>query len=158
MKDIADELDALARDTVVPLRRIAEEEAQKSPGLGRWSKKEILGHLIDSAVNNLQRFVRAQLAASLVFPDYEQESWVRVQGYRERSWDDLIQLWSSLNAHLAHVVAGLPEECRPRLCTIGRDSPVTLEFLARDYVRHLRHHLRQICPEPAASAPRATSI
>jgi len=118
------------------------------PG-GSWSAKEILGHLIDSATNNHQRFVRAQLERELVFPSYEQDRWVAVQGHAERPFAELVSLWDALNRHVAHVVARIPAEKVETPCRIGDGPAVTLEFVARDYVRHLRHHLEQILdPQP----------
>ena len=61
------------------LIEIPEAAATYKPDPDRWSKKEILGHLIDSASNNHQRFVRAQFTARLEFPEYEQKSWVKSQ-------------------------------------------------------------------------------
>jgi hypothetical protein len=126
------------------LSAIAEDVAATAPGEGRWSRKEILGHLVDSAANNHQRFVRAQLADALVFPAYEQDAWVSRQGYAERRWPELIALWEALNRHLTHVIARIDPAALERPCTIGGQAPVTLRFVAEDYVRHLRHHLGQI--------------
>jgi hypothetical protein len=127
------------------LQRLGESEASAPRAPGKWSPKEILGHLIDSASNNHQRFVRAQLAPSLLrIPGYEQERWVVTQRYSERPWLDLVELWSAYNRHLAHVIAGIPEDCRHASCEIGGDPPVTLVYVALDYVGHIGHHMRQI--------------
>jgi hypothetical protein len=111
---------------------------------GRWSKKEILGHLIDSAGNNHQRFVRAQLAPSLEFPGYEQEGWVAAQSYATESWPDLVNLWLLLNRHLLHIVEATPQASLAHECVIGGKAPVALAALIADYVAHLEHHLEQI--------------
>jgi hypothetical protein len=126
------------------LQRLGEREASEPRAPGKWSPKEILGHLIDSASNNHQRFIRAQLAQTLRLPGYEQERWVVTQRYREQPWLDLVQLWSWYNRHLAHVIAAIPENCRHTSCEIGSDPPVTLAHVALDYVGHIQHHLRQI--------------
>jgi hypothetical protein len=104
----------------------------------------VIGHLIDSAFNNQQRFVRAQLGASLAFPGYAQESWVAAQAYQQRTWADLVGLWAALNRHLAHVIAHIEPRTLGTPCTIGEGAPVTLRFVAEDYVRHLHHHLAQV--------------
>ena len=133
------------------LRAIPEADAAFKPAPEKWSRKEILGHLIDSAVNNHQRFVRAQLAEQLEFPEYDGDGWVAVQGYRERPWRALVELWAAVNLHVAHVIAGIPAQRLGTPCHIGEALPVTLEFVARDYVKHLRHHLQQVLdPEQAA--------
>ena len=144
MANMIDEFRNTIESAAAQLAKISEEESQRTLGSGKWSKKEILGHLIDSAANNHQRFVRAQLTPSLAFPAYEQERWVAVQRYREAAWNELCMLWKSYNLHLVHVTARIPEESMDRSCSIGSGSPVTLRFLLTDYVAHLQHHLRQI--------------
>ena len=120
-----------------------------------WCIKEIIGHLIDSAANNHQRFVRAEQQEDLVFPGYAQEDWVRVQAYDAAPWNDLVTLWATYNQHLARVMAAVPAGVRERkherhnLHEIGwrpfpADEPATLGDLMHDYVLHLEHHLSQV--------------
>ena len=123
---------------------LTEAESQLRPSSTKWSRKEVLGHLIDSASNNHQRFVRAQLEDELVFPGYAQTDWNRVQQYQSENWENLVRLWTSYNLHLAHVIAAIPESAAENRCTIGDGEPVTLQFLVTDYVIHLEHHLAQI--------------
>ncbi|MBM3726545.1 MAG: DinB family protein [Acidobacteria bacterium] len=110
----------------------------------RWSAKQILGHLIDSASNNHQRFVRAQLADSLTSPGYEQISWNRVQAYHDAPWPVLAALWANYNLHLAHIIERITPEHAGKLVTVGDRTPITLAALVEDYLRHLEHHLRQL--------------
>ena len=109
-----------------------------------WSVKEIVGHLIDSAANNHQRFVRAQHAQRLEFAGYEQNLWVRSQDYQSYPWHELVDFWMLYNRHLAYVITRVPAAALKISCRIGDDKPVTLGFLIEDYLRHLRHHVRQI--------------
>ncbi len=125
-------------------RVISEADASRDRGPGRWIKKEILGHLIDSAGNNHQRFVRAQAADSFHWPGYDQEAWVSLHRYRERSWAELIEIWVALNRHLAAVIASVPDEKLDTVCHIGDAQAASLEWWMQDYLRHLRHHLQQL--------------
>ena len=135
-------------ETVMPqLLDITEDDSARRPAPNKWSKKEIIGHLIDSAANNHQRFVRVQFADQLPMPGYEQERWVSAQQYQNESWTELVQLWRSYNTHLLHVMAHVPEEAQQRTLTIGGGEPVTLRYVMEDYVRHLKHHLRQVLPD-----------
>jgi len=134
-----------AVETAVPkLRALSEPQASRPRAAGKWSPKLIIGHLIDSAANNHQRFVRAQQGSELVFPPYAQDHWVSCQHYADRPWDETVTLWHSYNRHLAHVISHIPEERRDTPCVIESVAPVTLGFLAFDYGVHLRHHLAQV--------------
>jgi hypothetical protein len=118
--------------------------AARRPAPDAWSPKEVVGHLIDSAANNHQRFVRAQQADALTMPGYEQNHWVAAQGYQDADWSHLVALWTHLNLHLADVMARIPPAKYAVPCVIDDSTPVTLEFVVIDYVRHLRHHMAQI--------------
>jgi hypothetical protein len=82
----------------------SDTEASRQPAPGKWSRKEIIGHLIDSASNNHGRFVRAQLQDDLVFTGYDQDAWVRLQRYQECGWVDLVQLWRAYNHQIANIM------------------------------------------------------
>ena len=118
--------------------------AARRPDSKSWSPKEVLGHLIDSAANNHQRFVRAQQTDVLTLPGYEQNHWVSSQGYQDADWPHLVALWTHLNLHLADVIARIPPGRYSVPCVIGDSEPVTLEFVIVDYLRHLEHHMAQI--------------
>ena len=122
---------------------------------GKWSPRELLGHLIDSASNNHQRFVRARWQDDLVFPTYAQDDWVAAQRYADAPWRELVTLWAAYNRHLARVMDAAPAAVRERaharhnLDQLGwrahpADEPGTLDWLMDDYVDHLEHHLRQL--------------
>ena len=141
--DVASELDHVLEDSSKRLLDISEESAGKRPKPESWCKKEILGHLIDSAANNHQRFVRLQLAPSLEMPSYEQNGWVRSQNYAGRPWRDLVELWLSYNRHLVHIIRNTDAGAARHVWKASAGD-VELQFLIEDYVRHLNHHLAQI--------------
>jgi hypothetical protein len=137
------------------LLELSASESQTPRAQDKWSPREIVGHLIDSAANNHQRFVRAQFTDDLVFSGYQQEEWVSLQKYHQENWDHLVQLWKHYNLHLLHVMQNTPSEQLTKLRTkhnlhelawqpVAVDQPTTLEYFMRDYVGHLKHHLRQI--------------
>jgi hypothetical protein len=123
---------------------MSDSAASRRPMPGKWSHKEILGHLIDSAANNHQRFVRLQLGASIDLPGYEQDGWVRVQGYQDRPWLEIVDLWQTYNLHLVSLIRHVPPAALRHLWHMPSGKSVDLEFIMRDYVVHLRHHLKQI--------------
>src|SRR6185295_18258862 len=136
------------RNATTRLHAISAEQSCE-PVADGWSRKETLGHLVDSATNNHHRFVRAQFTDDLEFSGYEQDGWVSAQKYRNESWPDLIQLWSSYNLHLLHLVSVIPADILTKsrakhtldqiaFNLVPQDEPATLEYLIRDYVDHLR--------------------
>ena len=137
------------------LVEISDEQSAVARTEGKWSRKQIIGHLIDSAANNHSRFVRAQFTDDLVFPGYEQNNWVDSQHYQERDWSELVQLWKLYNRHILHIMKVMPDETRVKLRykhnlnvlasdQISPDEPVTLDWFMRDYVDHMKKHLGQI--------------
>jgi hypothetical protein len=144
MKELSEKLVRAIQSAEGKLRQVSETESGTPALKGGWSRKQVLGHLIDSASNNHQRFVRASLQGSLEFPHYDQDGCVRVEAVQSAPWPLLVTLWTNYNLYLAHVIAHLPADKLEARCRIGEDKPVTLRFLAEDYLIHLLHHLGQI--------------
>lgn len=142
--DIATDLQQTISRVRPLLERIADEEASRRPEPDKWSRKEILGHLLDSASNNHQRFVRAAIDRALAFPAYPQNELVALQRFNNMDWGALITFWASYNLFLSQVISVLPSDSATVQCIIGKNAPATLEFIAQDYVVHLKHHLKQI--------------
>jgi len=126
------------------LLSFTDESASQPLREGGWSRKQLLGHLIDSAANNHQRFVRAQMEDALVSPGYAQESWVETQQYQRVSWNQLVEFWVSYNRHLVHVASCIPAEKLGRLVRVGGDEPAPLELVITGYIAHCEHHLEQL--------------
>jgi hypothetical protein len=144
MHKVAEELLRIVEEATRELETLDAERARFKPAPDVWSVQELIGHLIDSAVNNHHRFIRAQEVEELIFPRYEQNSWVSLQDYQASSWPELLALWQLYNRHLARVIGRIPPQKESVVCRIGPFEPVTLGFLVEDYLVHLNHHLRQI--------------
>ena len=144
MMEISAEISGLIDEIEPLLKQMTDKEARESIKEGGWSKKQILGHLIDSAANNHQRVVRGIQNQALAFPTYDQDQWVTIHGYSAVPWIELVELFCRYKRHLCRVIAKVPVEALRNPCNIGRDEPVTLEFVITDYLRHLRHHIDTI--------------
>ena len=142
------------------LRQISEAQSARPRAEDHWSSKQIIGHLIDSAANNHARFVLGQLKDDLVFPGYDQDGWVRTNHYQDASWAQLVELWRAYNLHLHHLMSHADQAKLNTPCTlhtlqeiafktVPKSEPVTLEYLMKDYVDHLKHHLGQIFEQPS---------
>lgn len=144
MQNVADEVRSLVDRVTPSLRSLNPNEVSAKSQPEKWSKKEILGHLIDSAANNHQRFVRAGYQAAATFPAYAPNDWVRVQRYPESDWGALVDLWSAYNRHLSDVVERLPASAFSEPCNVGKEEPAPLEEVVTGYLSHLRHHVAQL--------------
>ena len=131
------------------------QSSSQVPAPGKWSPKQIIGHLIDSASNNHQRFVRGNFQDNLVFPGYQQEEWVKLHAYQEMDWDELLNLWRSFNLLIARVMHKTPDTVKQyphevhsldRIAwkRISGNQAGTLGYFMKDYIDHLEHHIRQI--------------
>ncbi|MGO9339550.1 MAG: DinB family protein [Terracidiphilus sp.] len=112
--------------------------------VGGWTRKQIVGHLLDSAANNRQRFVRATADGRYAGEKYAQDAWVEAHGYAEQGWETLLRWWQAEHEILAAVVDHIPEERLGAECMVGDNEPVTLRFLIEDYLVHQRWHFAQL--------------
>jgi len=126
------------------LAGLSDATAALKPAPEKWSPKEELGHLLDSAANNHQRIVRTLIEDQPAMPGYEQQRWVQVHCYQQRDWRELIDLWAALNGQLLTAVASVTDSGWKRTCTIAGSEPVTLRFVLEDYLAHMSHHLAHI--------------
>ncbi|RWY54200.1 DinB family protein [Mucilaginibacter gilvus] len=112
---------------------------------GKWNNKQIIGHLIDSAQINLQRFVRCTYEEKFKLI-YYQEEWVQAQSYAEADINDLLKLWELVNLQIARVLANYPTDRWQINCDSNQDEPIynTVEFIANEYVAHMLNHLNQL--------------
>lgn len=154
-QSVLDDFQETIETAATRLKEISDEESMKPFSEDKWSAKQIVGHLIDSAANNHQRFVRGQFQGNLIFQGYNQDEWVSSQQYNSESWSLLIELWRTYNLHLHHVMANSNERARRQMHhdhtlnkiafnQVSVDEPATLEYVMRDYIVHLKSHLEQI--------------
>jgi len=147
-------VDALNRATPA-LLALDDAATTRRPAPGKWSPREIIGHLVDSASNNHQRFVRMRDRDDLVVEGYEQDAWVAAQRYQDAPWAELVLLWMTYNRHLARLMAATPAADRERVRhrhnldlrayrPVPADRGATLGYFMNDYVDHLEHHLAQV--------------
>jgi hypothetical protein len=148
MESLVVELGEIIERHVPALLALSEDKLTLKSSPTKWSKKEVLGHLVDSAQNNIRRFIVAQ-HEELPLIIYNQDKWVAAVNYQQYDSKDLIQLWKLLNKHMIVVLKNITPELAERQCQTG--GPHTIEWLANDYVTHLRHHLHQVLDlEPIA--------
>jgi hypothetical protein len=144
MKEIVNRIDRIVGKYSLVISNLDETEFSSKKTQGKWSKKEILGHLIDSAQNNIQRFVRGQYEDTPKI-EYAQDEWVRLQQYQQYDKESLIQLWVLLNKHVCRILTAMEPQNYDRQCDTGKAAVElhTLAFIANDYPEHMVHHLNQ---------------
>lgn len=148
-KDLGEKFRARISAADTQLQKINEDSAQQSDPEGVWSLKEVVGHLLDSAINNHLRFALAVLNGGYTGPEYDGDAWVRLHGYARIPFATLLEYWRSSNELLANLVERIPDTALNATCRIGDNQPVTLRFLIEDYLDHLDHHVTQITEKTA---------
>jgi hypothetical protein len=141
MISTASRLESIIEEMLPLLEQVPGEAYQFKPSPTKWSKKEILGHLIDSAQNNIRRFITAQYEDK-PYIVYNQDSWVRINGYQQWDARDIIRLWAQLNKQVITILRNTDPVMYQRPCQTQDEH--SLEWLADDYVKHLLHHLHVI--------------
>lgn len=146
IKNTIQELRQIVVDYTTRISAIHEKEFAAKPLPNKWSKKEVLGHLIDSAQNNLRRFICGQYELSPPHIVYEQDFWVQANGYVNANKEDIIQLWRLINERICSILDTMPSANYSKTCNTSKESLQlhSLEWLAEDYVKHMKHHLNQI--------------
>jgi DinB superfamily len=139
--ELGERLAAVLRGAMPWLVTLSEAETSVPEAEGKWSAKEVIGHLIDSAVNNLGRIVRLQIEPGQSLSGYEQMAWVGLQHYAERDWAEVLALWFALNEHVAWTVRHVDQARLANRGTVAGQT-LTLGFLIEDYIAHIEHHLR----------------
>lgn len=137
----------LLSDTINAFLDVRSQQVEwvMRPSPGKWSNKEIIGHLTDSAQINLQRFIRCTYEENFKLT-YEQDAWVAVQHYQDANINELLDLWNLLNKQIIRVLKNYPADRWGARCDNSKQEPnlQTVRWLANDYVAHLKHHLKQI--------------
>jgi len=143
MKETAQKLTAAIDGFLTQKATSVNWENQAAPG--KWTNKQIIGHLIDSAHINLQRFVRCTYEEGFKLI-YFQEEWVMAQHYQDADITDLLKLWELVNRQIIRVLVNYPADRAQIKCDNGRYKPSfnTVAFLAEDYIEHMQHHLNQL--------------
>ncbi|MBK7567726.1 MAG: DinB family protein [Bacteroidetes bacterium] len=147
MQNIISDLNQILQGYPTKFNFISEYEFNSKPTPEKWSRKEVLGHLVDSAQNNLRRFIVGQYQQNdKIF--YDQNFWNAANNYQFESRQDIITLWVLLNKRICAVLNNIPVEKYENIIDTGRDSisPKTIIWLAEDYVKHMKHHINQIIP------------
>ena len=146
MEEVVKELNSSVTEFAEKFSRFSEEELSDKPILHKWSKKEVIGHLIDSGQNNLRRFIVSQYENKSPKIVYEQDFWVKAVNYQKMNGKDVIDLWRLVNVQIANVLSSMDNKNCAKTCDTSKNNEQlrTLEWLAIDYVKHLKHHLNQI--------------
>jgi hypothetical protein len=141
MELIAKDLETTISQYYPVLKSLDESRLAHKPSPSKWSKKEVIGHLTDSAQSNIRRFIVAQYE-KIPTITYNQDKWVAIAGYQQWNSNDLIDLWYLLNRQICEILKNTSAETAQRQCMT--EELHTIEWLAKDYIKHLKHHMHQV--------------
>src|SRR5678815_4830118 len=150
MQSTASDLWTTIHEYLPQLKLLPEEGSSMKPLPNKWSKKEVIGHLVDSAQNNIRRFIVAQYDTNPLIV-YRQDDWVSINNYQSYQLEDLVQLWYLLNKQICSILSNTSQDVLQRTCQT--ESLHTIEWLAEDYIKHMKHHLHQVLNLTAIAYP-----
>ena len=147
MNKLISEIRQIIDEFTIRITGIPDFEFSAKTTPGKWSRKEVLGHLTDSAQNNLRRFICGQYESSPRIV-YDEDFWVNANNYGRAEKQTVIEGWRQANESICRVLSSMAQENYDKTCNTGKDAVQlrTLEWLAADYVKHMKHHLNQILP------------
>jgi hypothetical protein len=145
MKETIKKLEQLLKTGFNYMSQSSELELSQKISIDKWSKKEILGHLIDSGINNLQRFTEIQFDDKpFKIKTYNQNGLVKVNDYQNAETKEIVAFWLSINNRIINVINLQTENTLNFKIELEKDNISDLRFLINDYVNHTEHHLNQI--------------
>lgn len=155
MNKLAAELNSVLETSGNKLKLLNEQKSSVKPLPNKWSSKEILGHLVDSSINNIIRFISGQFKDDLIFSGYEHEKWVKAMNYQNAEWNFIMDLWMNNNLQIVRIINNINNEILFKKQTkhnfdeiewkeLDKNIPATMEYLIDDYIGHMKHHLNQI--------------
>jgi hypothetical protein len=146
LNTVAKQINELLKTVPQKIKSIPENKLSEKPSPDKWSKKEILGHLCDSAMNNIARVIRSQYdELPLPIVSYHQMEWVSLNGYQTMHIDEIINLWSALNRRLSHALSSIPDEKLNKMCVLASGEKISIgKLMEEDYIKHLEHHMSRI--------------
>ncbi|WP_258103803.1 DinB family protein [Marinoscillum sp. MHG1-6] len=156
--DLSLTLQSILDTARTPLEALTDEQVKTPRSPGKWSPIQIIGHLCDSAINNVGRIIHAQETDELIFDGYSQDFWVEANDYQNANWSSILELFFHLNHRMSEIVKNIPEETLnlprkkhnitpPSYAYWEPYELPTLGFWIRDYMGHMEHHLKQILPD-----------
>jgi hypothetical protein len=144
IKQVVDRLTAHLTKIPARYQQFSEEVLLRRPAPNKWSKKEILGHLCDSALNNLKRFEDIQCSSQpYAVVGYKQDDLIAINRYQELPLDHVLLLWRTLNQQIIHVISTIPADKLSYTVLLSSGESKTLEWLVVDYIEHMDHHWKQ---------------
>lgn len=154
MNNIINRMNQLISEIPEKVLAIPEDTLTVKPAENKWSKKEIIGHLCDSAFNNHSRFIRAQFQPEpFKIVRYEQDEWVKLNNYQNIPAKEILDLWVRLNRQIVNIITAMPSDKLAVMCDLGTaafregDVEKNMLWLIEDYVLHMEYHLHQVIKE-----------
>ena len=146
LTETQDKLSKLIKTGFEAIPKYSESEMVYKVSTKKWSKKEILGHLIDSGINNLQRFTEIQFTTAIPYKirNYSQNELVKANDYQNAETKEIAEFWKAINNRILYLFSIQNEKLLNTEIIFENGDTSDLKFLMEDYVNHLEHHLNQI--------------
>jgi len=138
--DILGTLASQIDGTLAELRKITEDASLQRYAPGKWSVREVLGHMIDTERIFAYRALRFARADKTNLPGFEQDDYIPAGQFDRRPWADLLEEFAAVRRSNVLMFRGLPEDAWQRQGVANNDS-MSVRAAACIIAGHERHHM-----------------
>lgn len=112
--DLLKQLEARTTTAIDFYNTISEEVAQTTYAEGKWTLKEVLGHVIDTERIFTYRILAFARGETQALPGFEQDDYVKCGNFNNRTWQSLVNEFTLVRNSTLALIQSLPEDLTTR--------------------------------------------
>ena len=141
--DIEEILSKQRTKTITLLSSVSEESARKSYAPGKWTFKEVIGHMTDLERVMSYRMLAIARNESAPLPAMDQDQYVAAANFNKLSWEQLLAGFDTVRSNTLSLISTIDDAAWVRNGTV-MNSPVSIGTIVYGIAGHELHHLKVI--------------